>query len=233
MNVNKEALIVGAAVAASFAAGGGVAYLYTKRKYEAILEQEIVDFKQEYSVRMAAVVEARANEEAKTISESIIAREAYAPPSVDTGNGEHVTAEDIKEAIESNIFDQPMPDVPEWDQEAEEDSRRNGVPFILSKDEYYAGELGFTQMHLTFYEEDDVLVDEEDQLVPDQDGTVGEDNLQKFGYGSGDPRVLYVRNEVKQIDFEITLDKGSFSAAMGFIQHDDTPKIRRFRMDQY
>lgn len=232
MNTRKDALVVGAISVASFALGGGTAYIYTKRKYEAILEQELIDFKQEYSVRMAATVEARANEEAKNIAEVIIARESYSAPSVDTENGESVTADDIKTAIESNVFADNANFIPEWDQEAEEDSRRNGVPFIISKAEYYEGELGFTQMHLSYYEDDDVLTDDEDTPVPDIDGIAGQDNLQKFGYGSGDPRVLYIRNEAQQVDFEVTLEKRSYSSAMGYIQHDDSPGIRRFRMDR-
>lgn len=230
MSTKTDALIVGGIAVASFAVGGAAAWFYQKRQYEDLIQNEIDQFKADYAARMKPLVEARANEEAKTISESIIAREAYSPPVVDTGDGVEVTAEDIKDAIESNVFNSDYPDIPEWDQEAEEDSRRNGKPFILSKHEYYEGVLGFTQMHLTFYEEDDVLADEEDQLVPDVEETVGQDNLQKFGYGSGDPRILYIRNETKQIDFEITRDKGSYASAMGFIQHDDTRKVPRFRI---
>jgi hypothetical protein len=233
MNVRTDVLVVGGIAVASFAAGAGAAWYYQKRQYETLIDSEIAQFKADYSTRMDATIAARANEEAKVISETIIARESYSPPSVDTGDGEHVTAEDIKNAIESNVFDQTYSDVPEWDQEAEEENRHSGAPFIISKAEFFEGELGFTQMNLTYYEGDDVLVDEEDQHIPDVDEIVGQDNLLKFGYGSGDPRVLYVRHEPKQIDFEVTLDSGSYASAMGYIQHDDSPRVLRFRKDQY
>ena len=90
----------------------------------------------------------------------------------------------------------------------------------------------FNQVTLTYFEGDEVLSDERDQTVDDVDGLAGEDNLQRFGHGSGDPNVLYIRNEHISLDMEILRSKGKYThEVLGFIEHSDQPKIRRFRSD--
>jgi hypothetical protein len=86
------------------------------------------------------------------------------------------------------------------------------------------------QHTLTYFEGDDVLTDEEDQPINETDDTVGNANLLKFGHGSKDNNIVYVRNEKLDLDFEITRSKGSYiKEVLGFIQHDDRKRVRSFR----
>lgn len=118
-----------------------------------------------------------------------------------------------------------------WDPDAEEAQRDPSKPYILEHDEFY--EAANNNATLTFFEGDGVLADEADQPIPDIDSVVGEDNLTKFGHGSRDPNVLYVRNEGLDLDFEIVRNEGKYTEqVMGFIQHEDRPHIRRFRSDE-
>ena len=63
---------------------------------------------------------------------------------------------------------------------------------------------------ITYYEGDDTLVDEGDEIFPDISGVIGYESLNSFGKGSEDPDVVYVRNEKLGIDYEVIRNKESF-----------------------
>jgi hypothetical protein len=90
------------------------------------------------------------------------------------------------------------------------------------------------QTSLTYFAGDDVLVDERDQVMRDIDATVGLENLQKFGHGSNDPLVVYVRNPRLEVDYEISKSDGTFATEVHGFQDDELrhmqhrPRRRRF-----
>lgn len=139
------------------------------------------------------------------------------------------------EVVKHNIFTDAEVDVVEDDFDYKEELKHRGEvePYIISHDEFMEGESENTQVTLTYYEGDEVLTDEKDQPIPDVDETVGEDNIQRFGYGSKDPKIVYIRNPRLDIDFEVVQSQGKYTEeVLGFIQHSDNRiKIRRFRGD--
>jgi hypothetical protein len=92
----------------------------------------------------------------------------------------------------------------------EKDLRDRRTPYILEKDEYLESDSDFNQTTVTYYAGDETLADERDDIIEDIDKVVGLANLQRFGHGSGDPRVLYVRNELLEIDYEILLHEDKY-----------------------
>jgi hypothetical protein len=44
---------------------------------------------------------------------------------------------------------------------------------------------------------------QKDEVIDEQDELIGLANLSRFGHGSGDPNIVYVRNEEKKLDIEI------------------------------
>lgn len=101
----------------------------------------------------------------------------------------------------------------EWDYETELKNRAPDRPYILHRDEFFGDEMGYEETHggrvcMTWYEGDQVLCDSTDIPVYDVDGMVGEF---KFGHGSGDPNICYVRNEKLQLDIEILKDDGKYA----------------------
>jgi hypothetical protein len=63
---------------------------------------------------------------------------------------------------------------------------------------------------------------------------VGEENLAKFGHGSKDPNLVYVRNEGMDLDFEISYAEGKYSEqVMGFMAHGQSPgrAFRKFKLN--
>lgn len=93
----------------------------------------------------------------------------------------------------------------------EEDSKRTlDSPYVIDRDEYMEGERGYSQVTLTYFAEDDTLVDEGDMPVENPDRVVGIVNLDKFGHRSMDPRIVYIRNEKLSADYEVLLHDGSY-----------------------
>lgn len=83
------------------------------------------------------------------------------------------------------------------------------TPYPITHDEYFAAEKNYEQITLTYFERDDTLVNDQDTPVATDD-TIGDEALTKFGHGSKDPNVVYVRNDKLQIDYDVTLSRGSY-----------------------
>jgi len=106
----------------------------------------------------------------------------------------------------------------------EEDSKRTlDSPYVISHNEYMEGSLDYSQVTLTYFAEDDTLVDETDMPVENPDRVVGNVNLDKFGHRSNDPRTVYIRNEKLAADYEVLLHDGSF----GEVVHGQISDPRR------
>jgi hypothetical protein len=102
-------------------------------------------------------------------------------------------------------------DVTHWD-------RNPNEPYVITEAEYRIDAPEFEKLELTYYKEDDTLVEEDGSYIPDQNGTAGDVNLQNyFGYGSGDDHQMYIRNERIMCDFLVTLNEGSYQReVLGF-----------------
>jgi len=74
--------------------------------------------------------------------------------------------------------------------------------YVISISQFGAEREDYETLSLSYYEGDDTLADEKDEIIQDVIGTVGE-GLLCFGDQSEDPDVVYVRNERLGIDYEI------------------------------
>lgn len=84
-------------------------------------------------------------------------------------------------------------------------------PYVITEAEFRLDRPEFEKDSLTYYAGDDKLAEENGNYIPDKNGTAGNENLRKcFGIGSGDDRLLYIRNERVLADFEITLHDGLY-----------------------
>lgn len=98
---------------------------------------------------------------------------------------------------------------PEWDFEAETAARVPGKPYVIHRDEFFGDELGWdSQSTLTWYAQDGVLTGDRDEVIYNVGDYIG-DEL-RFGHGSGDPNVFYVRNEKFHAEYEVLCDPGSY-----------------------
>lgn len=216
----------------SLAAGAAGGYLFAKKKLEdefnEKMEAEITATKEFYS-RMHkkgefSTPESAARklfpEGARRIAdgepdEATLARVLKGLKYLDDGDvPEHIAA--IKgeppKVVTMNIFDSVVEDFENVDLKEIMDSRSPDVPYVLLRDEFLNNEREDLSQHtLTYFAEDDVLVDEKEKPIRDADKYVGEENLKKFGFLSGDKSVVYVRNEKLGMEYEILLSNRSYA----------------------
>jgi hypothetical protein len=117
-------------------------------------------------------------------------------------------------------------------------SRDPAEPYIITKEEFYQNDGDFEQKKFTYWEGDDILVDDQEEFNPieDVERVAGEDNLLRFGYGSGDEHVLYIRNETLDppLDLHITRSTGKYSVEVMALDEDEPhlqhSQPRKFRV---
>lgn len=93
-------------------------------------------------------------------------------------------------------------------------------PFIISFEEYLENT---AEKHtLTYYEGDDTLCDQGENVIPDEDieGLIGPDALIKFGTRSDDPHIVYVRNMKNGVDYEVVRNLGSYKLLVAGMRED-------------
>lgn len=137
---------------------------------------------------------------------------------------------EAQEVQQSNIFlDGRALNPEEFDLTEEIKNRDPESPYVVSKNEFMENEPNYIQHSIVYYAGDDTLVDERDQPIEEIEGTVGTENLSRFGHGSGDTNIVYIRNDRVEADFEVAYSGGNYSEeVLGFIQHSDRP-VRKFR----
>lgn len=129
-----------------------------------------------------------------------------------------------------NVFDSVKPTYDEWDWEAEKVLREAGARvFVIHQDEF--GDTDNPETTLSYYEGDDVLCDENDRPIEDQHKLVG-DCLDRFGQGSGDRNVVYIRNLDLEIDLEVTKSSKTYAEEVHGFKHEDPPRRRGSRRQE-
>lgn len=90
-----------------------------------------------------------------------------------------------------------------WNYEQELLNRSPEAPYIIHQNEYNHSNLHYEKVVYTYYADDEYIVDAEDNRpVHNGDVIVGLDNL-KFGHGSDDVDVVFVRNDIQELDMQI------------------------------
>jgi hypothetical protein len=98
--------------------------------------------------------------------------------------------------------------------------------YVITVEMFMEGDERFSQVTLTYWQEDDVLADENEMPIDDVDNIVGRANLEKFGHLSKDPNTVYIRNERIEVDYEVCLSKGSYAEEVHGITQE-RPRPRR------
>jgi len=222
--------------------GAVVTTLVTRRrletKYTKIAEDEIDEMRKHYDAR-ARVVEQKP--ELNTLVTNLGYSEPNAPkveeivekPDVEVKEAP-VEKRDPRDVLEeaqnsSEVVRDTSWDADDgWDYPTQIAQRSPDKPYIIHADELQ--EEDYTDTFLKYYAEDDVLCNADGSVIDDKDDIVGEINLEKFGLGSGDVNILYIRNDKLGMHMEVFREDGSYSEQVhGYVQHSDTPFRRRRR----
>ena len=170
--------------AAGVATGVAATWQYFKTKYEQIADEEIDSVKSVF---------ARLEENAR------IEREE----SIETNNRNYHNEEtklELKQRVEQLNY------AGYYDKTEEVKPVEGKRPYVIEPGEF--DENGYETSTL-FYYADGQLVDDDDRLVEDIDGTVGYEALDHFGEFEDDS--VFVRNDELEMDYEILLDHRKFS----------------------
>lgn len=252
---NNPILLAGVALAAA-GVGAFVAYKLTRKRLELQFEQELseqIEASKEFYRRVnkegvfespESAVQALVPEEAVDALRQYQGRERPVPYNnpdsiVEVPEPKLVVNEQV--VTTTNVFVQAQENDPrDWDYNAELADRElnPGVPYTISFEEFNENEPGHEQTTLTYYSDDDTLVDAMDKPVDAVERFVGQDNLSRFGDGSGDKNVVYVRNEKADMDFEIIRENGSYHKHLfgtepePTLQHSRRQGRRSWRADE-
>jgi hypothetical protein len=219
-------LIIGAGIGFYY----GHKHLKEKLRAEAFEESkiEVEQIREAYSAR--AVVK-----EKPGTPEEIVKEQGYEGPPVAAGADATVTrlkaSVPVQEPIQYHRAPPPQEPAkpvhdPQWNFEEELAKRVPGEPHVIHEDEYHETEdglprPGWTQTAMTYYARDDVLTNERDEVVPNADEVIGQYNL-RFGVGSTDPDLVFIRNPDRMLEMEITrVDKSYEEHVLGFDSHEE------------
>lgn len=227
---SRRALTVG--IVAGALIGGSLAWYIANRrlnsKYEAVAEEEIAMMREHFKDKEKARYQAfEKNKEAllaaereKVAVKQIVEEEEYAakaePGAPNTGV--------MSESETRNIFEDRAPTPPfknpadTWDYEVELRNRAKGKPYVIHEDEQH--EKSYNEVTFTYYEGDDVLCEGDERIIENRYEVIG-DNLDKFGHGSSDPMIVYIRNDEIAADIEVVRSTGSYAEEVHGLKHAD------------
>lgn len=95
----------------------------------------------------------------------------------------------------------------QWDEHyaVDTDLIKRNDPYVISQEEFDQGNAHFDKITLSYYDIDDVLADERDEVIPRVDDVIGRSSLTEFGSQCDDDRIVHVRNERYGADYEVIL----------------------------
>ena len=197
-----------------------------KTKYEEIANKDIAEQREHYTklkIALEGEVQSR-----RPLEELIVERGYSEVEQKAINEVEEATAEPdpIPGPAQQSIFDGAKPEVA-WSYATEVKSRTPDVPYIIHIDEFKQNEPEHEQYTYTYYEMDDALVGDHDQVIEDMDAVIGLGNLGRWGHGSGDPHIVYIRNEELTMDLEVIRDRGSYAEETGRHLRHESGRRRR------
>ena len=230
--------------AAAFSGGVALGHFLAQKKVQEEIDAELNriwhrDLEEKRKLSVQEVIKevnpaifkpvAASDEEIKTITEAkLVSIDIHPEPNVFGG--------DVGVIKTKRIFDDVIPN---WNWDAELNAREGQPIYIVTHSEYHGEEVeGFTQGTLTYYQGDDMLTDELGVPIVPYRKFVG--TCLNFGHGSGDPEIVYIRNETEKMEWEVILDTGRYEEeVLGLTVEDDYARadehlehsVRRFRSD--
>lgn len=168
------------------AVGSAATWLYAKKKYAQLAQEEIDSVKKVFSNRYGKTTVKE--------SESVQQENEYAARIHGNGYMNYSDAENTTEA--KRTVRKPTERV-----------GKDYFAYVITPEEF--GEFDeYEKISLTYYD-DQILADENADIVEDIEETVGIESLTHFGEYEDDS--VFVRNDIRKCDYEILLDHRNYS----------------------
>jgi hypothetical protein len=133
----------------------------------------------------------------------------------------YVVKEDVVEEVVETRINVFLADS-SWNEEHELSQRTPHAPYIITCEEYVSDDLNYKQSTVTYYAEDDIMANEADVPIYDWNSLMGD---LRWGHGSNDKNVVYIRNEAHRQEWEVLLHQGSYEVEVQGL-HDDNGELR-------
>ena len=197
--MNKLGTVI--AFLAGTAIGGMVAWRIVNERYAKISEEDILSVKEAFRNREQKLKDEIEELKSKLEVTECLEEEEKVPSTILSTN-EHQDKGDINEYVRMvNRTKYAHTSVPQKEDHSIE------APYVISPEEF--GEMdGYTQISLTYFEDDDILSDENGVVIDDPEEIVG-DALNHFGDYEEDS--VFVRSDPKRCDYEILKDLRSYA----------------------
>lgn len=178
-----------------FSAGAAIGALatwqYLKPKYEKMVQEEVNDFKQDWSER-----DRNESEDAKTLTiEELEEKRA---------NLKEI-AKTYDKIVEENKYAKVL--------EKGGSNVKDDEPYVISPLKFAEEDEDYEVISLTYFS-DGILVDDMGELIEDAESIVGTEFPEHFGEYTEDPDTVYVRNERLKVDYEIQRDLDTYAKPM-------------------
>ena len=183
------------AFGAGLAVGIGGTYFYLKQKYEEKLSEKFQEIRKYYKEKQ---------EQLKSKEEKDEKFENRFEEAEERGK-DRITYEAIAKRYQGS--DEQCPVDPAELESPPEDEPEEEI-FTVTEEEMEIYD-NFENIDLTYYAEDDILCDDQEQVIEDPEAIIG-DALTKFGVGSDYPDTVYVINERVRAIFEVLMVEGSY-----------------------
>ena len=197
--MNKLGTVI--AFLAGTAIGGMAAWRVANERYAKISEEDILSVKEAFRNREQKLKDEIEELKSKLDVTECLEEEEKVPSTILSTN-EHQDKGDINEYVRMvNRTKYAHTSVPQKEDHSIE------APYVISPEEF--GEMdGYTQIGLTYFEDDDILSDENGVIIDDPEEIVG-DALNHFGDYEEDS--VFVRSDPKRCDYEILKDLRSYA----------------------
>lgn len=191
------AFIVGAGV------GAGGAYIYTKKKYESLIESEVNSARETYQRLAKELADKNEEEKKKLFTEYTEKVENYISDIVSEENDLPTTNKPVEEYVnkEENIV---VKEVKPDDISMKSTYVDSNAPYEIDASEYGSNE-DYDLKTLTYYN-NDIFTNDEEEVVDDVAVIIGQKLIDKlYTYEINGIYTAYARNDTRRCDYEIIL----------------------------
>ncbi len=161
--------------------GSCATWKYAEEKFRKIADEEIADVKRVYSSKKKTDGKKETPEETDT----------YIP----TEEEQH----DNKEIIEKMNYST-------FSKKEKKETKEVEKPYVITPDEF--GECDYSTVSLTYFADDVLVYESDDEVIENRDEIVGNDATNHFGEYEDDS--VFVRNDAKKCDYEILYDQRNY-----------------------
>lgn len=178
---NLLTLVIGAGI------GSVITWKVMETRYNTIIEEEIRSVKETFSKESQDTEEEKPDDATENTEEE-----------------EHERLSAVSDIINQNGYNTMSDEVrEEKKKKGNDDTESKKGPHVISPEEF--GELDYPIISLDYYT-DDVLMNDRGKIITNAKELVGEDFASHFGEYEDDPDIVYVRNDLQCIDYEICRD---------------------------